>query len=149
MKKTINFCGNCPFHFTIGCDVAICKLSKFEKLKDFNLDPNNLETPDWCLLRKGEYTLSFAGFSGEKIDKISDLNFEIKKLENEGFNKEDLKELYDELSKLSENEDLASFDISDHISDVRKELLDLEEAGERLKKMFMDMGNMDFKENKE
>jgi hypothetical protein len=148
MEKIVNFCGNCPFKVVIGEDIAICKLSKIEKMEDFQLENDGLETPDWCLLRKNDYTLKFRKFSEERIEDINDVNSEIERLEGKGIKKEDIKELYDELDELLGNEVLDDYgiDISDNISDIKKEIDNLEKAGEKLKKVFGEMGNINFNE---
>lgn len=144
MERVINFCGNCPFKVVMGEDIAICKLSKFEKKEDFQLDVESLETPDWCLLKEELYIFKFRKFSDERQGDIDDINSEIIKLKEFGAQKEEIIELYNELDKLTDNENLADLeeefdiDISDQIDDIKTNLIELEKAGERLKKAFSD-----------
>ena len=84
MKKTINFCGNCPFSYSDYDDFAvgystmnICTLSKFLKLKEdcismsdgHNCDEES-KTPNWCPLKTEEFTFEFKEFSSKRKDEI-------------------------------------------------------------------------------
>ena len=91
MKKTVNFCGNCPFSYAdyddwaIGSSTAnICTLAQFLKLKDYFISVDNgdeeLKTPNWCPLKTDEFTFNFKEFSAERKQEIDSTWKEIDEL---------------------------------------------------------------------
>ena len=153
MKKTINFCGNCPFSYSDYDDYALgystittCTLSRFLKLKDDCISLSDgdeeLSTPNWCPLKTEEYTFNFKEFSTERnneinatwkeIDVLQDY-FETKEYYHTDFKTpeylekdEELKNLYTKLGELQNNEE-ETFDEKKFQEELNKGLDEIKE----------------------
>ena len=147
MKKTINFCGNCPFSYSDYNDFAVgystvnvCTLAQFLKLKNYCISVNNgdevLITPEWCPLKTEEFTFGFKEFSVERKQEINSTWKEIEMLENCFDNIDDyadydapenvensiqLQNLYTKLGELQNNEE-SLFDNEDFQNELSKNL---------------------------
>jgi hypothetical protein len=73
MRKIINDCGECPFMHTEYDDYAVgstttelCVLAKYLEL-DYFID---VGTPEWCPLKKEEYSFKFKGDSEITSEKV-------------------------------------------------------------------------------
>ena len=168
MKKTVNYCGNCPFFTTQFDDFAIgdaftytCNLAQFQKNDEYFLTGEN-EVPEWCPLKKEECTFQFNKFSPERLKEIEDVITEIRELEDwfetEEYYHTDFKdaeylekdkrlnELYDKSSEMYSNEevlfDIKEFqdEINKNVDEIKKQLLILEEAGFKLQESFLNLG---------
>jgi len=163
MKKTINYCGNCPFYCPfyedydeIGLGGASCNLAIFQKKEEYYIPNDTLDTPEWCPLKEDEYSFKFKEFSEKRLKNISSVSSKIKVLEgdveNEDKVSDELLNLYSDLSDLCENEELDKIeqeydiDISNQVNDIREQLSALENAGDRLKKAFNSI-NLDVDED--
>ena len=126
MKKIVNFCGNCPFLYNEN-DVYdesvkhLCVLSKNLDLYFQYIDTvegvfDENSTPDWCPLKKEEYTFSFKEFSNKRLNEIQNIKEKINEINehieynddnNADISKEndELIELNNELSNLQKNEE--------------------------------------------
>lgn len=177
MEKKINYCGNCPFFVIEYDDFAVdesitqsCNLAKFEKKEDYFLDiflelNTDLESPEWCPLKKEQYSFKFKKFSTERVNEINSVKAEVEKLEmyfdereynhtdtikDDEYVKKDkeLKELYLKLNNLHENEELTFYQdeikdgIMEKINEIKDQLEDLENAGTALQDAFSKLGNI-------
>ena len=91
MKKTVNYCGNCPFlysdydDFAVGYStVDVCNLSRFLKLEkdcisvyDGFENDEKIETPEWCPLKTESFSFEFKEFSKERLQAIESAKKEI------------------------------------------------------------------------
>lgn len=161
MKRTINFCGNCPF-FVSDYDGELikhtCNLSLFLEQDEYivKLTENELETPEWCPIKKEECILQFMPFSDERINKFKSLQSEIdeleKKIDDYNFNQqvpisqidhENLRDLYFKLGELHHNEEFViDDDINKDIEEIRRQISTLEIVGSKLKETFENLGKM-------
>ena len=170
MKKTVNFCGNCPFlysdydDFAVGCStVDICNLARFLKKSEDCISvhdgyDNDTEssTPEWCPLKEEEFIFYFKDFSSELLNEISSTKSDIKKLEEFFDMREDevdyddpiieeksekIKELYNKLDELYNNED-SNFeeDLTEQLDKFKEQLLSLEDLGIKLTDTFNNLG---------
>lgn len=101
MKKTVNYCVNCPFlvvdydDFAVGnSTLEYCNLASYLNLSEKYIDSydgfhneNNttvqekISSPEWCPLKTDEYTFQFKEFSAKRIEEIEKTEIEIDKLE--------------------------------------------------------------------
>ena len=165
MKKTINFCGNCPFmysdydDFSVGDSTAdMCTLALFLGqdgcISTHNGDSEE-KTPDWCPLKKEEYTFNFNEFSANRLEQMEKTKKEIKELEkhfekysdiDDIENNNKLTSLYNQFSELQSNEEQLfgkkfQEDINKGMSEIEKQLEQLKNVGEQLEKTFNKLGD--------
>ena len=163
MEKKVNFCGNCPFCESMSHS---CNLADFLKQGNSFIETEGLDTPDWCPLKKEQYTFKFKKFSTERTININSILAEIEELEAyfsereyyhtetikdsefiENDNK--LKELYTKLNELHENEELSFYqedfqnDILQKVNEIKSQLGELEDAGVKLQAAFSNLGKLD------
>jgi polyhydroxyalkanoate synthesis regulator phasin len=165
MKKTINYCGNCPFSysdyddFAIGYSTAdICTLSRFLKLKDDCILVSNgdeeLKTPNWCPLKTEEFTFGYKEFSTKRQQEIESTKEELEILQNCVEKYEDydnpiaiemsnnIQNLYNRLGELQSNEneeDSENYfqtELNENINEIKDQLFKLENAGNKLQDFF-------------
>ena len=168
MKKTVNFCGNCPFFVTSYDDFAIgesftysCNLSEFKKNEEYFLDSNH-DTPDWCPLKEEEVTFNFREFSPERLEEINKIDAQIIEIdkyfgihdwedhhEDEEFikNSDKLRDLYNRLSELQDNEEIPYYqefqeDLKKALDGIKEQLSVLEQGGINLKDAFSNLGKL-------
>lgn len=168
MNKVVNYCGNCPFFVTQFDDFAIgdmftytCNLATFQKNQDYFLIGEN-DTPEWCPLKKEEFTFNFKEFTPERLKEINDVNVEITELENYfetseyyhiDFKDEQylaidyrLSELYIKRNNLYSNEEIPFYetelkdDINKNIDEIKKQLTLLEKASVKLQETYINLG---------
>ena len=159
MEKTVNFCGNCPFcvydydDFAVGDMISYrCNLSYFLELKEQFLE-NNESTPEWCPLKKEDFSFKYKKFSDERLKDIKSTKKQIDKLELlidsiEDYDSEDFKEksknldeLYVKIDQLYSSEDSDFFedfqnDLTQKIEEIKEQLASLEDVGIKLQETF-------------
>lgn len=170
MKKTINFCGNCPFlsseydDFAVGnSTVDKCLLAMYLGQEDyfvsihdnFNQDIE-APTPEWCPLKKEEFSFDFKEFSNERLQNIEMTKKEISELDNffeMNENEVDyddpiimektdnLRKLYSKLNELYSNEELSEEDtlkneINDGVQKINEQLTLLKEISSKFSETF-------------
>ena len=170
MKKTINFCGNCPFSYAdyddwaVGYSTAnVCTLAQFLKLNEYLIlvsdGDEELKTPEWCPLKTEEFTFNFKEFSTKRKDEIDSTWKEIEELNNLYVNEDEdydspkvierdnrLGELYDKFGKLQSNEeetfDQEEFqnDLSKQIDAIKEHLSTLEDVSNKLQQSLDNFG---------
>lgn len=173
MKKTINYCGNCPFcqvdydEWAVGAStIEKCGLSMFLK-QDYIIDVYNgddnkgLVSPDWCPLKKEEFTFEFNNFSDKRLEDINNVTSKIVEIEdylqekeyyhtdfkNSEYSEkeEELTQLYIEYDKLQNNEepdvDQDFQEVSDAITQIKEQLSVLEETSYKLQDTFSKLDN--------
>jgi len=174
MKTIVNFCGNCPFYVTNYDDFAVgkstwytCNLSQYLKEKEYFLPDedtvnfDNLSSPDWCPLKKEEYSFEFKKFSTQRVQEIDKNDEEIKQLSDFFEMREDeadyddpefikkseqLTKLYYKSEELHNNEDLGFYsddfqeDLNQKIEEIKEQLSALENAGSKLQETFSKLG---------
>jgi hypothetical protein len=100
IEKNINSCSDCPFLHSNYDDYAInysttdiCKLASYLKLKDeyidiYNGHESDAKTPEWCPLKKEDYSFKFNRTEKEIIENFQEdfdkIKSEISKLEDAG-----------------------------------------------------------------
>lgn len=157
MKKTINFCGNCPFMYEEFDEykddpiTIICTLSYNNKQDEYIISEiNENKTPDFCPLKKEELILNFKEFSPSRLEKIRKLKTEIESIyqyfDENDFNPDDenmiikndeLKSLSYNLNELNKNEDMQFQDeLTDSINKIQDQLIKLQEVGTKLQETF-------------
>ena len=169
MKKTVNFCGNCPFSyadyddFAIGYStVHVCTLAQFLKLNEYFIlvsdGTEEVKTPIWCPLKKEEFTFNFKEFSTERKQEIDSTFKEIEVLQDY-FDKneynDDLDEsevddqsnkiqaLYTKFGELQSNEEETydfKAELSKSIDELKEQLSTLEEVGNKLQESINNLG---------
>lgn len=170
MKKTVNFCGNCPFlysdydDFAVGSStIDICNLARFLKKPndcvsvhdDYGYDTEST-TPEWCPLKDEEFVFDFKEFSTERLQEISNIKSDITKIEEFFDMREDevdyddpivveknkeISELYYKLDELYNNEDSTEEeDLNEQLDKIKEQILSLEEVGNKLKNTFNNLG---------
>lgn len=162
MKKTINFCGNCPFvysdydDFAVGdSTVDICTLARFLNLENDIISVHNemgyndnSDTPEWCPLKKEDYSFSFKEFSEERQKEIDSATSELKELMKiEEQLEDDDVELYDKMLKLNkklivlcENEEKEE-SLEELNEEIQKQLDTLAKETIKLSDTFKNLGN--------
>lgn len=162
MKKTINFCGNCPFVYSHYDDFAvgdstldICTLARFLNLKEDIISVHNemgyggnSDTPDWCPLKKEDFTFTFNNFSSERQKEIESVSFELTELMKiEEKLEEDDEELYakiqdlnNKLCNLYENEEKEE-SLEELNEEIQKQLNTLAQETIKLQDTFKNLGN--------
>lgn len=163
MKKTVNFCGNCPFLHTIYNDDDFnktsfkCSLSEFLNIEfvEYIVDPyNEFNTLETCPLKIEEFNFNFKSFSNARLEDIDNVKNEIIKIEN-FFNDKDydadndnhvkqymrLSTLYDELNNLQNNEEIFDFqkDLNDNINKIKEQLELLSDVGNKFNQTINDL----------
>jgi hypothetical protein len=178
MKKIVNFCGNCPFLYSdydpdcVGYStIDICQLARFLNQNPDHISVHdecgfntNSKTPDWCPLKKEQFTIEFREFSNETKLAIENVKKEIAELE--GFfddsveydspiyttKTEQLQQAYNKLiefeSNIEEktNIDLSSFgkefneNINNQIDEIKSKLSYLDNAGNKLQEILTNIG---------
>jgi hypothetical protein len=149
MKKTINFCGNCPFLHTIydsdnfNKTTFKCSLSDFLNVEfvEYIVDPyDEFNTIETCPL---------------KLEEIDNVKSEIIEIEN-FFNENDydadnddhvklnirLSTLYDKLDELHNNEEQTfdfQKDLNDNINKIKEQLELLSEVGNKFNQSINDL----------
>lgn len=175
MKKTVNCCGNCPFLYSHYDDWAvgystidICNLSRFLNLNDSCIsvhdgmgNDGNAETPEWCPLKKEEYSFKFKVFSEERLQEIESTQNEIEEMEKSYDMREDevdyespefiessdnLQKLYTKLTNLYESEELPDEEvlkneINDGVEKINEQLSLLKEISDKLSDTFNKVDN--------
>lgn len=169
MKKTVNYCGNCPFFTTQFDDFAIgdmftyiCNLAQFQKNDEYFLTGEN-EVPEWCPLKKEECTFQFNSFSPQRLKEIEDTIEEIRELEdwfetkeyyhtdfkNDEYLEKDkrLNELCVKSAELYSNEEIPYMqefqdEINKNIDEIKKQLTMLEDVGNKLQESFLNLGKL-------
>lgn len=164
MKKTINFCGNCPFLHTIFDNEDFnkttfkCSLADFlnTEFVEYIVDPydefNTLET---CPLKTEEFNFKFNSFSNERLQDIDNIKIEIVEIEkffdenDYDINDDDhikknikLSTLYDELNELHNNEEkIFDFqnDLNDNINKIKEQLELLSDVGNKFNQTINDL----------
>ncbi len=169
MKKTVNFCGNCPFSYAdyddwaIGASTCnICTLAQFLKLKDYFISVDNgdeeLKTPDWCPLKTDEFTFNFKEFSTERKKELDSTWKEIEELHNYFDNNEDnddldeseldeqsnkIQALYTKFGELQSNEEETydfQTELNKSIDEIKEQLSTLEDVGNKLQESINNLG---------
>ena len=168
MKKTINFCGNCPFKYSDYDDYALgystvttCTLSKFLKLEDDCILVSDgdaeLKTPIWCPLKTDEFTFDFKEFSTERKIEIDSTLKKIEVLQNYFDNTYDvdydnpdviekntkLQTLYTTYNELQSNEDVEydfQTELNKSIDEIKIQLSTLESVGNKLQESINNLG---------
>jgi len=168
MKKTINFCGNCPFKYSNYDDYALgystvttCTLSKFLKLEDDCIlvsdGEKELKTPNWCPLKTDEFTFDFKEFSTERKIEIDSTLKKIEVLQNYFDNTYDvdydnpdviekntkLQTLYTTYNELQSNEDVEydfQTELNKSIDEIKIQLSTLESVGNKLQESINNLG---------
>lgn len=163
MKKTINFCGNCPFLHTIydSDDFKTtfkCSLSDFLNVEfvEYIVDPyDEFNTIETCPLKTEEFNFKFNPFSNTKLEEIDNVKSEIIEIEN-FFNENDydadnddhvklnirLSTLYDKLDELHNNEEQTfdfQKDLNDNINKIKEQLELLSEVGNKFNQSINDL----------
>jgi hypothetical protein len=141
MNKTVNFCGNCPFFNTEYDDYAVgldttntCCLAYNLKQEDYivsfdnshdysEIEPINnctekFGSPEWCPLKKDEYTFSFKPFSENRISKINSISDSI----------DELNDFLDSTNDCDSPEFVEKMKQSAELHDKMRELLNNEET---------------------
>jgi hypothetical protein len=168
MKKTINFCGNCPFKYSDYDDWAVgystctvCTLAQFLKLNEYLILVSNgdeeVKTPDWCPLKTDEYTFNFKEFSVERKQEIDSTWEEIEVLQDYFDNGYDLdyddpevveknnkvQALYTKLGELQSNEEETydfKAELNKSIDEIKEQLSTLEDVGNKLEESLKKLG---------
>lgn len=181
MKKTVNFCGNCPFlvvdydDFAVGnSTLEYCNLARHLNLEDSYISSydgfrdedkstiqEKVSSPEWCPIKKEEYTFDFREFSNKRLNEIEIVENELEKLEkffemeehevdedDEEFNSntEKYKELSTKLGQLYSSEELSFEDdfkdqLKKSIDQIKDQLTILENAGIDLQNAFNNLSN--------
>jgi len=166
MKKTINFCGNCPFLQTIydfqDYDKYIheCSLSRFlnVEFEERILDPyNEFNTLESCPLKNEEFAFKFNKFSDERLLEIKKVKNEIIELEkffeeneydndNEDHINKNIKltTLYERLNELHINDEKQfdfQQDLNENINKIKEQLELLSEVGNKFNQTINDLNN--------
>lgn len=101
MKKTVNYCGNCPFlvfeydDFAVGYSSSeYCNLARYLNLPENYIDSydgfsnenittvqEKINSPEWCPLKTNDYSFQFKHFSTQRIQEIEKVQNEIEKLD--------------------------------------------------------------------
>lgn len=164
MKKTVNFCGNCPFLYNEvdvydGTVKHLCVLSKnldlyFQYIDTVEGEFDENTTPAWCPLKSEDYTFTFKNFSNKRIDDIYNIKNKINEInEYIEFNENDdvdlskemsqINTLNSELSTLQKNEehyevgeDDIESEINKSIDEIKTQMSYIEEASSKLQDMF-------------
>lgn len=166
MKKTINFCGNCPFLHTIYDDDDFnkttfkCSLSDFLNVEfvEYIVDPYDvINTIETCPLKTEEFYFKFNSFSNDRLDDINNVKEQIIEIEN-FFNENDydadnddhvkqnirLSALYDKLDELHNNEEQTfdfQKDLNDNINKIKEQLEILSDVGNKFNQSINDLNN--------
>jgi len=174
MKKTVNCCGNCPFLYSHYDDWAvghstidICNLSRFLNLNNDCIsvhdgmgNDGNAETPEWCPLKKEEYSYEFKKFSAQRLADIESTQNEIEEMEKYFDMREDeldydspefiektdnLQKTYTKLNNLYDNEEIFDEkefqnDLNVEIEKIKEQLQTLEDVGSKLQETFNNLG---------
>lgn len=164
MKKTINFCGNCPFldsrvdnENNMKCT---CKLLLFINDKVLDIDNDilsDMEILDDCPLKNEKLEFNFNPFSKNRLDEIKIVENEIEKLETElnskykenqnieDINDDDIEQLnmlFEKLNKLLENEDMNfQTEFNKNIQKIQDEIFKLGESGNKLNNILNNMND--------
>lgn len=167
MKKTVNFCGNCPFMYSEYDDFSdnftdICTLSKFLNKKEYIISQSDgvdvhyeNEPPKWCPLKEEKVELDFKPFSENRQKEINELKEKIITLSNdidsddeididdERYSK--LEKLNSELDLLFKNEDIDIDDFANElknsVNQINEQIEELVKASEKLSDTFNDLGD--------
>jgi len=101
MKKTVNYCGNCPFlvfeydDFAVGYSSSeYCNLARYLNLPDNHISAydgfsnenkttvqEKINMPEWCPLKTEEYSFHFKEFSAKRLEELEKVEDEIEKLD--------------------------------------------------------------------
>jgi len=166
MKKTINFCGNCPFKYSDYDDFALgystvttCTLARSLKLKDDCILVSDgdveLKTPEWCPLKTEEFTFCFKEFSADRKTEMNstwkeieilqdffDNTYDIEYDDPEIVEKNDkLQKLYTKFGELQSNEDEDfQTELNKSIDEIKDQLYALEDVADKLQKSINNLG---------
>lgn len=166
MKKTVNFCGNCPFLHTIydfqdyDNSTYECSLSKFLQVEfeERVLDPyNEFYTIESCPLKDEEFSFKFSNFSDERLSEIMEVKNKAIELENffeeneyDNDNDDHIKKniilttLYEKLNDLHTNEEKPfdfQHDLNENINKIKEQLELLSEVGTKFNQTINDLNN--------
>jgi hypothetical protein len=166
MKKTINFCGNCPFLHTnyyfqnydkpsYDCSLLMFLQVEFEEQI---LDPyDEFNVIESCPLKTEEFNFNFNSFSNDRLDDINNVKNQIIEIEK-FFNENDydadnddhvklnikLSTLYDKLDELHNNEEKTfdfQKDLNANINKIKEQLELLSDVGNKINQTINDLNN--------
>jgi len=180
MNKTINFCGNCPFFhteyddFAVGMDttnmcclaynlkqeeyvVSYCNSHECENDEIVDKESSDFGTPEWCPLKKDEYSFSFKPFSKNRLDDINLISKQIEELNDFLDHTDDYEsvefvdkmkqstDLNNKFSELLKNEELSfddSFqrDINKSVDEIKVQMAQIENATAKLQDVLINLG---------
>jgi hypothetical protein len=165
MKKTINFCGNCPFLHINDCDnfyntTFKCSLSDFLNVEfvEYIVDPYDvINTIETCPLKTEEFNFKFNSFSNDRLEEIDNVKNEIDEIEKffgendyDADNDDHIKQnirlstLYDKLNELYYNEEKPfdfQKDLNDNINKIKEQLELLSDVGNKFNQNINDLNN--------
>lgn len=161
MKKIVNFCGNCPFFYgelgELNENRYVCVLSanlnlNFSYLNTINDEIDETTTPDWCPLKKEEYTFSFINFSDKRLEEIHNVRKQINEyseLDDEQNDKSDkIDELTSKLLELQKNEEVDNIpnenielEINKSIEEIKNQMTYIEDVSNKLQQMLNNLSN--------
>jgi hypothetical protein len=166
MKKTVNFCGNCPFLHTIydfedyNKSIYECSLSGFLQVEfeEQIIDPyNEFNVIESCPLKDEEFNFKFSSFSDERLSEIQEVKNKAIELEtffeeteydidNDDHVKKNIKltTLYERLNELHTNEEKPfdfQQDLNENINKIKEQLELLSEVGNKFNQTINDLNN--------